>query len=189
MSQKNGRSGEAAEYFVGAQCCLRGWYPGKVQGGAPGLDLTVSKNPNDYAVQLEVKSSTTRIFTIGKIWKGSDGFYVLVRFQRSGEIYYILKPRELRSVVEPGIGYNGKNGVRESKVREYKDAWWRIFEKRKRSPSKYNIVYKESFRKLLPKFKKRNGEYRKGMSFVVHTKAAHRLTKRTMKQRRFSGSK
>ena len=187
MSGKNGRTGEAAEYFVGAQLCLRGWYPGKVQGGAPGCDLTVVDKPNSYPVQLEVKSTTTSRFTIGKIWKGNDGFYVLVQFHRSGESYYILKPGELRSVVERGIGINGNHGVRESKVRKYKGAWERIFEKRKRPPSKYNIVYGESFRELSPRFKKHNGEYRKGKSCDNHTKAAHRLTKRKMKQWAISG--
>lgn len=186
--------GDVAEYETAARSRAMGLQVRVVGGSAPGCDLLVGDTTMGIARMIEVKGTVGSTFIVGVLPRKDERVYVFVHF-RDGEKklkprdrhigrmdFYILTSEEVKDCWAPNLGWkkNGKSkgGVRLTKIKQYKDQWDKINEKRKRvrteRENKRDEILSEVMKKKRHLYYKKNGELRAGKTFSSFMKASWR---------------
>lgn len=175
-------TGLPAEHRVAAKLMDRGlevWGP----SGKPyrGTDLMVSTGPFRPGCPVEVKTTSGDVATVDPFYCGEAGYYVIEKRTKNTFRYYVLRPQQLRPLMEDNIGIHGKPGVRIKNLRKYRDDGIITILSEPKEKTPYQKKFSENIQKLDSEKRKKNGDYRYGWNWGKVSKEAHRLTRRELK--------
>lgn len=202
----NKKIGEAGEYYVASQLLLRGLNASVLQNGSEKCDILVSDPESSIAKTIEVKSTTTYVWTITNFPKNNNLIYVLVYFPFKPENhfakinynpprpeFYILSIDEIRQLWNDKIGIHGKGGIKRSDLKNsrYREQWDTIFDNGKESGYKEKRTKRQikndknrsiAFKLAHKKAKKKNGQFRKNWDKKRLFCYSHKLLKKLNKK-------
>tara|TARA_B100002052_G_scaffold5338_1_gene4590 strand:- start:86 stop:688 length:603 start_codon:yes stop_codon:yes gene_type:complete len=174
--------GKAAEHRVAAVLSQQG---GIVTGpfgyDYPGVDLIVTRGPNSDPHQIEVKTTGGSVATVSPLYPGDKGFIVIEKRTKNTFRYYVLRPQQLRPLMEDNIGIHGKPGVRIKNLRKYRDDDIITILSEPKEKTPYQKKYSKFFKKLDSEARKKDGYYRYGWDWGKVSKEAHKLTRKELK--------
>ena len=195
----NKKIGEAGEYYVASQLLLRGLNASVLQNGSEKCDILVSDPESSIAKTIEVKSTTTLVWTITNFPKNNNLIYVLVYFPYKPENhfskinydpprpeFYILSIDEVRQFWNDKIGIHGKGGIKRSDLKDsnYREQWDKIIDNGKESGYRERRTKRQirndknrsiAFKLANKKARKKNGQFRKGWDNKRVFYYAHKL--------------
>jgi len=178
----NSNFGKAAEHRVAAVLLQQGGFvAGPFGDDYPGIDLFVSRGPNKVAHQIEVKTTGGSVATVSPLYPGDEGFYVIEKRIKNTFRYYVLRPQELRPLMEDNIGIHGKPGVRIKNLRKYRDDDIITILSEPKEKTPYQKKYSKRFREVDSAARKKDGDYRYGWNWGKVSKEAHKLTRKELK--------
>ena len=174
--------GKAAEHRVAAVLLQQGGFvAGPFGDDYPGIDLFVSRGPNRTPHQIEVKTTGGSVATVSPLYPGDEGFYVIEKRIKNTFRYYVLRPQQLRPLMEDNIGIHGKPGVRIKNLRKYRDDGIITILSEPKEKTPYQKKFSENIRKLDSEKRKKDGNYRYGWNWGKVSKEAHKLTRKELK--------
>jgi len=187
------RVGDVAEMLT--QTCWRsqGYIVAPMLGkSAPLCDMMISDRKGKSFV-VEVKATTTSVFSIGRLPKVCHRVYVFVHFRQKENLKmkkccpgefdcYILTSKETKSVWKARLGRNGQGGIRLVDILKFKDQWSKPFEKTSRKSSVLMKIYGEKMTELYPIYHTKSGKLRSGRKRSSYVRRAWREAKEEYKE-------
>ena len=182
------RIGDIAEIITQFRWRNQGFIVAPLSGKcAPLCDMMIADRTGKSVV-VEVKATTTSVFTIGKLPRTCHRVYVFVHFLEKDKLKmkekdpgkydcYILTSQETKSVWKPSLGRNAKGGVRLSDIRKFKDQWSKPFDKNSRKSCIRQICGKK-MSEIRPKYFTKSGKLRYGKTMSSYVKRAWREAKK-----------
>ena len=159
---------------------------------APLCDMMISDRKGKSFV-VEVKATTTSVFSIGRLPKVCHRVYVFVHFRErenlkmkkccpGGFDCFILTSKETKSVWKSKLGRNGQGGIRLADIRKFKDQWSKPFEKNSRKSSVLMRIYGGKMTELYPIYHTKSGKLRYGRTRSSYVRRAWKEAKEEYKE-------
>ena len=185
MKNTNRALGKAAEFHVCGVLSDRGLLADHVGNqNRPGVDLLVRRHSRSQPMKIEVKSTNSNVVTIPNFYSYDNHLYVIAqRARRNSYNFFTIPPSELEPLIEQGIGFLGKDGVKLSRLDRFKDPRLAKVLPEQSRTNVYLATYLKCRGKIDFKARKQDGTYGWGYDFGKINKEAHRQARKIMKGR------
>ena len=185
MKNTNRALGKAAEFHVCGVLSDRGLLADHVGNqNRPGVDLLVRRHSRSQPMKIEVKSTNSNVVTIPNFYSYDNHLYVIAqRVRRNSYNFFTIPPSELEPLIEQGIGFLGKDGVKLSRLARFKDPRLAKVLPEQSRTNVYLATYLKCRGKIDFKARKQDGTYGWGYDFGKINKEAHRQARKIMKGR------